>query len=283
MQHTCAGGAAGRGAGAAHPHKGSHLLLSSPWGHVSIAPLFVDSHPQIPGRPCARLGVCTREQVTQAWSRQVAWTRTGWRRGREDRVLEAPPLPTFAGLPVGDGLAHVAVVALLAVVAVAACSVVAAVETDAPALAPRQLVQLHVEAAAPGMQVAVTGCREAGRSVRAGAGRDCPQLPLAPLLDLRRDCPQLPSVPLLDLRKDCPQLHCWTSGGTVPSVPQLHCWTSGGTVPSIPSPTAGPQSFPGSCSLAPRFHPEAPTHPSSIQTIAEAPPSPIGRLFSSIQ
>lgn len=70
------------------------------------------------------------------------------------------------------------------------------------------------------MQVAVTGCREAGRSVRAGAGRDCPQLPLAPLLDVRRDCPQLPSVPLLDLRRDCPQLHCWTSGGTVPSVPR---------------------------------------------------------------
>lgn len=93
----------------------------------------------------------------------------GQKRGQEDPVPEAPPLPTFAGLAVGDGLAHVAVVALLAVVAVAAGRVVAAVETDAPTLAPRQLVQLHVEAAAPGVQVTVTGCGEAGRGVRAGA------------------------------------------------------------------------------------------------------------------
>lgn len=59
----------------------------------------------------------------------------------------------------GDGLAHVAVEALLAVVAVSASSVVAAVETDAPALAPRQLVELHIESAAPSMEVAVAGCR----------------------------------------------------------------------------------------------------------------------------
>lgn len=59
----------------------------------------------------------------------------------------------------GDGLAHVPEEALLAVVAMAACSVVAAVEADTPALAPRQLVELHVESAAPSMEVAVAGCR----------------------------------------------------------------------------------------------------------------------------
>lgn len=57
----------------------------------------------------------------------------------------------------GDGLAEVAVEALLAVVAVPARRVVPAVEADAAALAPRQLVQLHVEAAAPRVQVAVAG------------------------------------------------------------------------------------------------------------------------------
>lgn len=67
------------------------------------------------------------------------------------------PQPTFAGLAVGDGLAEVAVEALLAVVAVPARRVVPAVEADAAALAPRQLVQLHVEAAAPRVQVAVAG------------------------------------------------------------------------------------------------------------------------------
>jgi hypothetical protein len=76
---------------------------------------------------------------------------------------------------VGDGLAHVTVEALLAVVAVAASCVVTAVEADTPTLAPRQLVELHVESAAPGMQVAVTGCREARRGcqckVLGGFGR----------------------------------------------------------------------------------------------------------------
>ena len=67
----------------------------------------------------------------------------------------------------GDGLAQVAVVALLAVVAVAAGRVVATVKADAPALAPRQLVELHVEAAPTSMQVAVTGCGKQGR-VRRG-------------------------------------------------------------------------------------------------------------------
>lgn len=72
------------------------------------------------------------------------------------------PQPTFAGLAVGDGLAEVAVEALLAVVAVPARRVVPAVEADAAALAPRQLVQLHVEAAAPRVQVAVAGCKGKG-------------------------------------------------------------------------------------------------------------------------
>lgn len=70
----------------------------------------------------------------------------------------------------GDGLAHVAVIALLAVVAVAAGRVVAAVEADAPALAPRQLVELHVEAAAPGVQVAAAGCGGGRDSVSEGPG-----------------------------------------------------------------------------------------------------------------
>jgi len=73
---------------------------------------------------------------------------------------------TFAGLAVGDGLGQVPVVALLAVVAVAAGRVVAAVEADPSALAARQLVQLHVEATAPGVQVAVTRCRERPQHVR---------------------------------------------------------------------------------------------------------------------
>lgn len=58
-------------------------------------------------------------------------------REREASAAKDRPLPpTFAGLPVGDGLAHVAVVAFLAVVAVAARRVVATIEADAPALAP---------------------------------------------------------------------------------------------------------------------------------------------------
>lgn len=78
----------------------------------------------------------------------------------------------------GDGLAHVAVVTLLAVVAVAASRVVAAVEADAPALAARQLVELHVEAAAPGVQVAVAGCGRQGEASGQGPRETlCPQLP----------------------------------------------------------------------------------------------------------
>lgn len=58
-----------------------------------------------------------------------------------------------------DRSGHVSVKALLAVVAVAACSVVAAVHADPSALPPRQLVQLHVESTATGMEVAVARCR----------------------------------------------------------------------------------------------------------------------------
>lgn len=60
----------------------------------------------------------------------------------------------------GDGLGQVSVVALFAVVAVAAGCVVAAVEAHASALPARQFVQLHVEAASPGVEVAVAGCGE---------------------------------------------------------------------------------------------------------------------------
>lgn len=60
----------------------------------------------------------------------------------------------------GDGPGHVPVKALLAVVAVAACGVVAAVHADPSTLPPRQLVQLHVESAAAGVEVAVARCGE---------------------------------------------------------------------------------------------------------------------------
>ena len=74
----------------------------------------------------------------------------------------------------GDGLAQVAVVALLAVVAVTAGRVVATIKADAPTLAPRQLVKLHVETAPPGMQVAVTGCgRQAFKESRSCLLTEC--------------------------------------------------------------------------------------------------------------
>lgn len=78
---------------------------------------------------------------------------------------EECPGGTFAGLPVGDGLGQVSVVTLLAVVAVASSCVVTAVETDASAFPPRQLVQLHVEATPPGVKVAVArwGQTEGGK------------------------------------------------------------------------------------------------------------------------
>lgn len=64
---------------------------------------------------------------------------------------------TLASPAVSHGSAHVSVEAFLAVVAVAAGGVVAAVHAHASALPPRQLVQLHVEAAAASVQVAVAG------------------------------------------------------------------------------------------------------------------------------
>jgi hypothetical protein len=63
---------------------------------------------------------------------------------------------TFASLPVCDGLGGVPVVALLAVMAVSPRSEVAALKTHTPTHSPRQFVQLHVEATAPGMQITVT-------------------------------------------------------------------------------------------------------------------------------
>lgn len=63
-----------------------------------------------------------------------------------------------------DGLGQVSVVTLFAVVAVASSCVVAAVETNASALPSRQFVQLHVEAASPGVKVAVTGWGRGGEN-----------------------------------------------------------------------------------------------------------------------
>lgn len=89
---------------------------------------------------------------------------------------EECPGGTFAGLPVGDGLGQVSVVTLLAVVAVASSCVVTAVETDASAFPPRQLVQLHVEATPPGVKVAVT------RWGQRGAKGDCNALEISLIL-----------------------------------------------------------------------------------------------------
>ena len=155
-----------------HP-RGAHTSFLLP-GRSSAAPLFLPAPPN------------TCEACVRAC---VPWGRGGGGRGegeegREERgggAAPGPAPPTFAGLAVGDGLAQVAEVALLAVVAVAAGRVVAAVEADAPALAPRQLVKLHVEAAAASVQVAVTGC---GRQDTDQAGAwETPSAPhLAPLL-----------------------------------------------------------------------------------------------------
>lgn len=59
-----------------------------------------------------------------------------------------------------DRLSHVSVKALLAVVTVAPSCVVAAVHADSSAFPPRQLVQLHVESTATGVQVAVACCEQ---------------------------------------------------------------------------------------------------------------------------
>ncbi len=63
----------------------------------------------------------------------------------------------LAGAAVGDGAAGRAVVALLAVVAVSPGSVVPAPQADAAGHAAGKLVELHVEAAAPGVVVALAG------------------------------------------------------------------------------------------------------------------------------
>jgi len=60
-------------------------------------------------------------------------------------------VPTFARLPVCDGLGGVPVVTLLAVMTVPASCEVATLETNAATHATRQFVQLHVETTAPGV------------------------------------------------------------------------------------------------------------------------------------
>lgn len=78
---------------------------------------------------------------------------------------------TLAGPSVADGSGQVSVEALLAIVAVAAGGVVAAVHADASALPPRQFIQLHVEAAAAGVEVAVARCGgRRGEREREGGG-----------------------------------------------------------------------------------------------------------------
>ena len=72
---------------------------------------------------------------------------------------------------VADGALLVAEVSLLAVVAVAAGRVVAALEADAAGDAARQLVQLHVEAAAPRVVVALAGHALVGGGRRGAAPR----------------------------------------------------------------------------------------------------------------
>lgn len=69
----------------------------------------------------------------------------------------------LAGLLVVDGLVLVAIVALLAVVAMSAGRVVLALETDAARDATRELVELHVEPASPGVVVAFAGHALVGR------------------------------------------------------------------------------------------------------------------------
>ena len=152
-------------------------------------------------RACDDLSVGTRKKKRRRRRRR------GEGREREGRPRPAPP--TFAGLAVGDGLAQVAVVALLAVVAVAAGRVVATVEADASALAPRQLVKLHVEAAAPGVKVAVTGYGRQGHGSGAESGgapeTPSPQLPLL-------HCPTLRQPFFRELFPWLPCLH--SSAGT---------------------------------------------------------------------
>lgn len=81
------------------------------------------------------------------------------KKGKKNTTTTTDRPLTFAGSSVSDGSGHVSVKALLAVVAVAAGGVVAAVHADPSALPPRQLVQLHVESTATGVEVAVARCR----------------------------------------------------------------------------------------------------------------------------
>lgn len=129
MQHTCAEGqAAGRGRGA-RPGVLHTLAEITPSPFFSLESFlhrpFVSVYTtEYQGGPACACVIRKRKRK-ELQSKE-----------REAGVAEVPPSPpTFAGLPVGDGLAHVTVVALLAVVAVAASRVVAAIEADAPALA----------------------------------------------------------------------------------------------------------------------------------------------------
>lgn len=109
---------------------------------------------------------CQREQPGSKQSRGMSQGQEGRARRPTAYITLAacvePPQLTFAGLAVCDGLAEVPVEALLAVVAVPPRGVVPAVEADSAALPARELVELHVEAAAPGVQVAVAGCKGRG-------------------------------------------------------------------------------------------------------------------------
>lgn len=67
---------------------------------------------------------------------------------------------TFAGSSVSDWSSHVSVKPLLAVVAVPPSCIVSAVHADPAALSSGQLVQLHVESATAGMEVAVACCKD---------------------------------------------------------------------------------------------------------------------------
>ena len=77
----------------------------------------------------------------------------------------------LAGLLVGDGLLRVAVVALRAVVAVPAGRVVLALQADAAGNSARQLEELHVEPASPGVVVALASHALVGREGGGSAPR----------------------------------------------------------------------------------------------------------------
>lgn len=121
-------------------------LPTAPFPAISISCHLSKPDLSQAGQSPEEIGVCLLRETSR-------------RRTRNERERERDRC-TFAGFPVRDGLGQVSVVALFAVVAVAPGCVVATVETNAAALPARQLVQLHVEAASPGVKVAVTGCGE---------------------------------------------------------------------------------------------------------------------------